>query len=48
MVSFTPGRTQFTPAFVAGFMKSTSSFTAEFEVETMYCYSIYNMFFSRV
>jgi len=41
MVSFTQGRAQFTPAFVAGFMESSS--TAEFEGETMYCYSIYNM-----
>ena len=41
MVSFTSGRAQFTPAFVTGFMES--SFTAEFEVEAMYYYSIYDM-----
>ena len=41
MVSITRGRAQFTPAFVAVFMDS--SFTAEFEVEAMYCYSIYDM-----
>jgi len=41
MVSFSWVRAQFTPAFVAGFIESI--FTAEFEVETMYCYSIYDM-----
>ena len=41
MVSFTWNRAQFTPAFISGFVES--SFTTEFEVEPMYCYSVYDI-----
>jgi len=41
MVLSAPGRAQFTPTFIAGLMESR--FTADFEVKTVYCYSIYDM-----
>jgi len=41
MESSKGGRAHFTPTFITGLMES--SFTAEFEVKTVYCYSIYDM-----